>query len=736
VKILSPELLEEILAQSADPSEPDRVNGALRSSKRSRLRLAADALIRRADGVLVRLDELVPPTPVFCPFHLDGHPSAFVVASRHGVKGLHCSACDTSYFPADEGEYDFGHFERVARAAHAYYQAHQDRGPLFNQTKVHRGLQDCRITVTTGRAAPLALQQGITFIKSYKGSGKTEALKRFAAASKGDVILIGHRRALIGQSAKRVGLANYLGLPDGGLTASRLAVCLDSLARVGHHRTFELVILDESEQLLAHFLSDTLGRHGEESRWRLFLRFQRIIAMAKYVVALDADLGWVTYRTLTSMVRDGDPRRANGMYVPKPRHLWINTPAVAEQKAIRIYDRQNQQLGALKEAIAGGKRCFVSSNSRTKMEAFAEVLSAEFPDRRVLLITSGTSSNPDVQAFIKTPAVEALNYDLILASPSIGTGVDITFPDAAPKIDAVFGFFEPRINTHFDMDQQIGRVRHPGETNVWIDKRRYRFETNVDVVRSNVLAQGLYRDLLIGYDPDGRPVFEKEDLFIETASAIVSEQIASKNDLKSHFIRHKESQGFVIERIGPDPVLEAAGKAALVLGRELRDEKYAGRILAASPLQRADFKRVADQLKGDELVPEPTRWDFARTRMELFYRETVTPDLIVRDDRGRFRSQILAFENVTTFAAHAAKGFGPIPDPARPVPVLPREMRFLPGSGGWVIFNALGLTPLLVRGEFQKDAIVNQELLRPFAEFLLTTRPLSKTSSGLRFGAT
>jgi hypothetical protein len=352
MKVLSPELLDELLAQSADPSEPHHVNGPLRSSKRSRLRLAFDALIRRADGVLVRLHEQVSRTAVFCPFHHDERPSAFVVASRNGVKGLHCSACDTSIFPRDESEYDFGHFERVAREAYTYYEAHQDRGPLFDQAEVHPGLQACRITLTAGRAAPQMLEPGFTFIKSYKGSGKTEALTRFVSAAEGDAILIGHRRALIGQSAKRVGLANYLDQPEGSLKAERLAVCLDSLARVGHHRKFDLVILDESEQLLSHFLSSTMGRHGEESRWRLFLRFQRLIAMAKYVVALDADLGWVTYRTLTSMAPDGDPRRANGMCVPKPRHLWINTPVVAEQRTIRIYD----QTGPAARGLEGGNR--------------------------------------------------------------------------------------------------------------------------------------------------------------------------------------------------------------------------------------------------------------------------------------------------------------------------------------------------------------------------------------------
>ena len=44
---------------------------------------------------------------------------------------------------------------------------------------------------------------------------------------------------------------------------------------------------------------------------------------------------------------------------------------------------------------------------------------------------------------------------MLLGSPSIGTGIDITFPDGECRVDRVFGFFSPFVNTHTDIDQQL-----------------------------------------------------------------------------------------------------------------------------------------------------------------------------------------------------------------------------------------------------------------------------------------
>ena len=64
----------------------------------------------------------------------------------------------------------------------------------------------------------------------------------------------------------------------------------------------------------------------------------------------------------------------------------------------------------------------------------------------------------------------------------MGTGIDITFPENISHVDGVYGLFEAKINTHFDIDQQLSRVRHPKYVRVWISPETFNFETETDPI--------------------------------------------------------------------------------------------------------------------------------------------------------------------------------------------------------------------------------------------------------------
>ena len=59
-----------------------------------------------------------------------------------------------------------------------------------------------------------------------------------------------------------------------------------------------MVIIDESEQVLSHFLADTL-----KDRELIFHLLDAIVFSTRKVVALDADIGWTSYLTLNWMKR-------------------------------------------------------------------------------------------------------------------------------------------------------------------------------------------------------------------------------------------------------------------------------------------------------------------------------------------------------------------------------------------------------------------------------------------------
>jgi Origin of replication binding protein len=305
---LSVELTDELIAHSVNPPESDVIGIAERvATTRSGLRVRPEQPIRlAADRRLVPLSQVPVRTAIFCPFHQDENPSAFVLVSTAGVKGIHCAACAHTFFCAPADEFDFHDFDREVRRAAEHYENHRDfgpLGPLFNSPSAQIGLIGSNVTIANGTPAPSELLPGVTLVKSEKGSGKTQALKAHVNDAN-SVLLIGHRRGLISNSCARLGLHCYLDDRPGTLIWSpKVGICLDSILRLGRATSLDLLILDESEQLLAHFLSETLERRQGGGRDRIFNEFRMIVARAKRVVALDADLGWVTYNTLARMRR-------------------------------------------------------------------------------------------------------------------------------------------------------------------------------------------------------------------------------------------------------------------------------------------------------------------------------------------------------------------------------------------------------------------------------------------------
>ena len=539
---ISPELLGELIAQGMNPAEPDTVgNGGDAAHwvpSRSRLLLRPEQEIWVAKGGLARFADLPPQTIVHCPFHNDKHPSAFVVANRHGVNGIYCSTCACTYWPEGLPSPDddvFDNFEKTVREAARYFQDHQDYGPLaplLGFSLSQPGLIGSTIRIVAGSPTPPALVPGLMMVRSPKGTGKTARLKSLLSNSS-SVLLIGHRRALIRQTCDRLNLHCYLddeGRPDID-RHTRYGICLDSLAKIPASARFDVIVLDESEQVLAHFLSVTMDRGGG-SRDRIFVEFRRLLRQAKTVIALDADLGWVTFRTLSRM----DQR--------KDKHLWMNEAKPGKGKTVQVYDSEAHLVAELRQAVADGKRCFVTSNSKAKMAKLAAAISDEFPAKNAIVITSDTvkSGKKAVREFIADPQSAAVaSYDVIFASPSIGTGVDIAFPDKAQVFDIVFGFCEAQITTHLEFDQQLAPVRHPGAVKVWVNPRRFHFETEFDVVKRDALERSLFKNLLIGYADTGEPEYQENDAFLEMASLILSEERASKNCLKANFGRSRVS---------------------------------------------------------------------------------------------------------------------------------------------------------------------------------------------------
>jgi hypothetical protein len=70
----------------------------------------------------------------------------------------------------------------------------------------------------------------------------------------------------------------------------------------------------------------------------------------------------------------------------------------------------------------------VATNSKRQAQDLETMLVREFPGRRIVTVTSGNSQSRDVQQLLGAIAEKFRSeIDVLIASPAMGTGVDITF---------------------------------------------------------------------------------------------------------------------------------------------------------------------------------------------------------------------------------------------------------------------------------------------------------------------
>ena len=470
---ISSQLLKELIEQGKNSNQSANDLGkSATATGVSSLVFKPDLIFVGVDGSKKTVNELSNKEQLYCPFHRDDRASAFVTQNLSGEhKGIHCTVCKMTFWPeAIENNYDFFWFDRAAKELLEHSEKHEDYGLFSDFMPDHEaieGMQKAKIQFISQKYLPeIYLDADAIFIKSPKGSGKTQKLETITKDENLSILLIGHRQSLIRQSCKRLGLNCYLDYQKTKPPKEILrkyGVCLDSLQSIPYGQKFDIIVIDESEQVLSHFLSSTL----DKKRNQIAHSLRDIVSRSKHVLAMDADLGWNTFRFFSAWSRQWKKDAYSRLVINE----WFE-----EKGDLQVYENENQIVGDLRKSLAAGLRCYVTSNSKKLIDNVCASITEEICDpSKMIRITSDTTNveNKDVSEFLERPSEEAQKYQAIFATPSVSTGVDISFPDQEQVFDVVYGIFKPLILSHFDCDQQLSRVRHPKEVKVFVSPRSF-----------------------------------------------------------------------------------------------------------------------------------------------------------------------------------------------------------------------------------------------------------------------
>ncbi|MCS4504300.1 DEAD/DEAH box helicase family protein [Arhodomonas aquaeolei] len=589
-----------------------------------------DLHVTTADGQTVRIGDLKYKTSIHCPFREDKHPSAFVALNPKGIYYIRDTARETTYWQRPQILLEDVKADQVSYLEQRFL------------------------------SGSLTYESGITFVKSGIGTGKTTALRQYVEnllapktdsagrpthMGRGRVIYICHRESLAKQVSADLNLDFY---KDGDAVkkSEYLAICVDSVWRLlDSSRLFDHVIIDESDQLVRHLTGDTFTArdNGTSKRQSVQTYLRHLIKQANSVVCMDAHLSALTKSYVGGLGRNVHKREIVNAY---ERYAGARVEVLDESSAlVRDFD----------EMVKDGYKVALASDTKDKaLELFTKA-AKDYPKRRGLLITSeavrdsydvqGRKDAVDASAVIENLNSALNNYDYFVYSPSLGTGYSID----QVRFDVIYGHFTFLIPS--ENVQQLGRVRTAAVRKVYFQER------NAQLAPSKVayLIEGQWehsieiRDLLqsqgvdFGYDAALKPLVEpKYDSYVRLYATVRYFEHVERLGGREHLVELLREQGFDVQYSESSDAVVSKGEQIIRDAKEISAETYRNGVFSASKISESEARKL--RLRSHKSSSE--YYQLERYDIELFYRDTVSGQLLEFDQRGAMRKKLPKFEEL------------------------------------------------------------------------------------------
>ena len=576
---------------------------------------------------------------------------------------------------------------------------------------------------------------GLVVLWSGMGTGKTELMAKFRELYPTMRFLnLGHRVNLLKNLSKRLDTQIYSALSQGDLTeAAELSITVDSLYKLQHQLTeYGCIFIDEACQNLAHLLHSKTCR---EHRAEILEVLEYIVRKAKLVVLADAHMDDVTvdfFRAMrpegevpfiikndyketgrTVYLYEGDNNSALVSKIFTALMLGLKIMVVSDSKKfikkleaammVKVFEgrgaecARRQALEATSREPAGQRAAlkdYATHKGRSELDSDSD------NKLRIWSIHAENSGSEENVAFIKDISTEVKNVDVLLASPSLGTGVDI--PNY--HFDAVFGVFHAVSQTATECAQSLHRYRPQVPLHIWVAPRPpfgYK-ETNAAKIKERMLELNQMTAFLIRIDPEtGRRGAEK-DWALDAYCEIEANRNRSINNLRDdlHSLLGEMGYNLTPGESEADPMVAMELKEA---GHTL-DTAHQRAVVQAANISSSEYlsRQSKDFLQPEEIV------ECEKYRIQRDYGMPVTEELVKLDAGGYLISKIIALESI--LAPDEGEIIDPITGkkyPAPPQIVAERDLRERDNlplcmdwhnySGKWLARHILGLPKILTR---------------------------------------
>lgn len=485
----------------------------------------------------------------------------------------------------------------------------------------------------------------LIILKAPKGTGKTEWLATEVAKAHDQerrVLIITHRIQLGEALCNRFGV-NYVTEVRTNETGTLLGygVCVDSLHQESQARfnpndwSNDVIIIDECDQVFWHLLNS--GTEVQKRRVSVLKNLKQLVqnvlgSSQGKIYLSSADVSDTDVKYVLSLA--GEYRVNPFVIVNNYRHIAGNCYNYSGTNPKNL-------IAALDKAIARGGHhllCCSAQKAKSKWgtQALEERFRRKYPELRILRIDSESVADPSHAAF---GCIAHLNeiltqYDLVIASPSLETGVSI---DIRGHFDGVWGIFQG-VQPVNSVRQMLARLRETVDRHIWVR------EWGMSVVGNGSTSIG---------------------------GLLRSQHVATQANIVLLSAADNDDYSYVDQNFQPES-LQTWGKRGSVINVEMRryresvlaglvedgytvidavdaDDDESGAVIesvkaASVELYTAECKAIADsdELSGAELKKlqdkraktKTERHQQHKAELSRRYEVDVTPDLVEKDDDG------------------------------------------------------------------------------------------------------
>ncbi len=310
-------------------------------------------------------------------------------------------------------------------------------------------------------------KEGVIFIKSGTGTGKTTALRKLIEDNpEASILYVGKNVSYVVNASERLGLDNYQDeekFPQRDFLkfSKQLAICYPSLEhlvdrRDGTMKAYDIVIADEARQLLAFSVgSDNLNsRHPLPIPSKQNSIFSHLVRNAEKVVFLDADIDDLTRWSVENF--RGEREEVYDIYINRYLPLLDKTAYIVDTPKDVISLAVQYAENGLQVAVVGD----FGNKGKIKITAIEQM----FKNKGLSSFILWGGNNKQGEQYQVLLNGELLTQKLedglsaFIASPAIVSGWDFNGTEDI-HFDAVFGIYPNNILTSPEILQQLRRFR-------------------------------------------------------------------------------------------------------------------------------------------------------------------------------------------------------------------------------------------------------------------------------------